>query len=179
MKSLPKLLVFFPLFASVSLAWSEPLSISSVPIQLATEHGPGTSLGVVQISESEYGLIFTPHLDGLPAGLHGFHIHGNPSCNPTVKDGVAVPAGAAGGHWDPEHTGRHEGPYGDGHLGDLPALVVGNDGHAEEPILAPRLKSVAEIRDKALMIHLGGDNYHDHPAPLGGGGARLACGVIQ
>jgi Cu-Zn family superoxide dismutase len=28
------------------------------------------------------------------------------------------------------------------------------------------------------MIHAGGDNHADHPAPLGGGGARMACGVI-
>jgi Cu-Zn family superoxide dismutase len=28
------------------------------------------------------------------------------------------------------------------------------------------------------MIHAGGDNYADQPAPLGGGGARIACGVI-
>jgi len=29
------------------------------------------------------------------------------------------------------------------------------------------------------MIHAGGDNYADQPAPLGGGGARVACGVIK
>jgi Cu-Zn family superoxide dismutase len=29
------------------------------------------------------------------------------------------------------------------------------------------------------MIHEGGDNYSDEPAPLGGGGARIACGVID
>ena len=28
------------------------------------------------------------------------------------------------------------------------------------------------------MIHVGGDNYSDMPLPLGGGGARIACGVI-
>jgi superoxide dismutase, Cu-Zn family len=28
------------------------------------------------------------------------------------------------------------------------------------------------------MIHAGGDNYADQPQPLGGGGARIACGVI-
>ena len=28
------------------------------------------------------------------------------------------------------------------------------------------------------MIHEGGDNYSDTPKPLGGGGARMACGVI-
>ena len=27
---------------------------------------------------------------------------------------------AAGGQFDPLNTGDHEGPYGDGHLGDLP-----------------------------------------------------------
>lgn len=29
------------------------------------------------------------------------------------------------------------------------------------------------------MIHAGSDNHADHPQPLGGGGARVACGVIK
>jgi Cu-Zn family superoxide dismutase len=29
------------------------------------------------------------------------------------------------------------------------------------------------------MIHEGGDNYADEPKPLGGGGARIACGVVE
>jgi Cu-Zn family superoxide dismutase len=29
------------------------------------------------------------------------------------------------------------------------------------------------------MIHEGGDNYSDKPKPLGGGGARIACGVVK
>jgi len=29
------------------------------------------------------------------------------------------------------------------------------------------------------MIHAGGDNYSDEPAKLGGGGARMACGVVD
>jgi Cu-Zn family superoxide dismutase len=28
------------------------------------------------------------------------------------------------------------------------------------------------------MVHAGGDNHSDHPAMLGGGGARMACGVV-
>jgi Cu-Zn family superoxide dismutase len=28
------------------------------------------------------------------------------------------------------------------------------------------------------MLHAGGDNYADQPAALGGGGARMACGVV-
>ena len=66
---------------------------------------------------------------------------------------------------------------GDGHLGDLPALYVAADGSASNPVLAPRLK-LADIRNRSLMIHPGGDNHADHPAPSGGGGTRIACGVI-
>jgi Cu-Zn family superoxide dismutase len=33
--------------------------------------------------------------------------------------------------------------------------------------------------NRSLMIHAGGDNYADQPAPLGGGGTRVACGVIK
>ncbi len=29
-----------------------------------------------------------------------------------------------------------------------------------------------------LVIHEGGDNYSDTPKPLGGGGGRIACGVV-
>jgi Cu-Zn family superoxide dismutase len=29
------------------------------------------------------------------------------------------------------------------------------------------------------MIHAGGDNYSDEPASLGGGSARIACGIIK
>ena len=87
-----------------------------------------------------------------------------------------TPAQAAGGHLDPAKTGRHEGPYGNGHLGDLPAIYVDADGKAGYPILAPRLK-VVDLQGRSLMVHAGGDNHSDHPAALGGGGMRIACGV--
>lgn len=45
-------------------------------------------------------------------------------------------------------------------------------------LTAPRL-TVVDARGKALMIHAGGDNYSDEPQPLGGGGGRVACGVVQ
>ena len=107
-------------------------------------------------------------------------IHAKGSCQPATKDGVkASAAESAGGHLDPQNTGKHEGPEGAGHLGDLPALVVNNDGKATDAVIAPRLKSLDEIKDKALMVHAGGDNMSDQPKPLGGGGERYACGVIK
>lgn len=150
-----------------------------VEMNLVTGQGIGQDIGKVAISETSYGLLFTPSLKALPVGVHGFHVHEKGSCEPGMKDGKAVAALAAGGHFDPQKTGKHLGPYADGHLGDLPAIYVTADGMANDPVLAPRLKKISEIEGKALMVHAGGDNHSDHPQPLGGGGARFACGVIK
>lgn len=136
------------------------------------------AVGEVKVEETAYGLLFTPTLKGLPAGVHGFHVHQNGSCAPAMKDGKMSPAEAAGGHMDPAKTGKHLGPYAEGHLGDLPAIYVNADGTATYPVLAPRLKKLSEVEGHALMVHAGGDNHADMPSPLGGGGARLACGVL-
>lgn len=151
----------------------------SVPMFLAEAQGAGRAIGQVVIAETPYGLVFVPQLTGLPPGLHGFHVHENPSCDAKDKDGTPVPALAAGGHYDPAGSKKHGQPWGDGHLGDLPALFVAASGEASNPVLAPRLKSLADVRGRSLMIHAGGDNHADHPVPLGGGGARQACGVIR
>lgn len=145
----------------------------------ATASGPGEALGTITISDSAAGAVLKTALKGLPAGTHGFHIHENGSCAPTTANNQPVPAGAAGGHYDPQKTDKHEGPDGNGHLGDLPALQVAADGTAAQSLTAPHLKDVAALKGKAVMIHAGGDNYSDQPAPVGGGGARIACGVIE
>jgi len=167
------------LLLSLALA-SVPIAAHAdlvVPMNLVDENGIGAPIGNVTISETQYGLVFTPDLAGLPPGLHGFHVHEKPSCAPGEKDGKKAAALAAGPHYDPKGAGKHSLPWGDGHLGDLPALYVDADGKATYPVLAPRLKAL-DVHGRSLMMHLGGDNHADHPAPLGGGGARLACGVI-
>ncbi|RKQ38053.1 superoxide dismutase [Cu-Zn] SodC [Enterobacter sp. R1(2018)] len=150
-----------------------------VEMNLVTPQGIGDSVGVVTLNETDKGLELVPDLRTLPPGEHGFHIHANGTCAPALKDGKPSAAEAAGGHLDPQHTGKHLGPEGTGHLGDLPVLVVNNDGKATEPVTAPRLKKLDEVKGKALMIHVGGDNMSDEPKPLGGGGERYACGVIK
>ncbi|MEO5734371.1 MAG: superoxide dismutase [Cu-Zn] SodC [Rubrivivax sp.] len=168
---------------AVVLASALPLANAAEPALTVTLNevdakGIGTAIGTVSIEETRYGLVFQPQLKGLPAGLHGFHVHENPSCAPEMEDGKMVPAKAAGGHLDPSSTKRHGYSWGDGHLGDLPALAVTDDGTATNPVLAPRLR-LAEVKGRALMVHVGGDNHADLPKPLGGGGARMACGVIR
>lgn len=165
-------------FVVAAAAASAAFADTVVQMNLVDEKGIGADVGTITISESRYGLVFTPALRGLPPGLHGFHVHENPSCAPLEKDGKMVAALAAGGHLDPAQTGRHDTPWGDGHLGDLPPLYIAADGTARQPVLGPRLKA-ADVAARSLMVHVGGDNHADHPAPLGGGGARMACGVVQ
>lgn len=95
-----------------------------VDMNLVTGQGIGQDIGKVTISETPYGLLFTPQLKALPAGVHGFHVHEKGSCEPGMKDGKAVAALAAGGHLDPQKTGKHLGPYADGHLGDLSLIHI-------------------------------------------------------
>ena len=128
----------------------------------------GAPLGTVIFEDSKYGLLIKPQLSGLPAGTHGFHIHQHADCGEHAMK--------AGGHLDPVSTNSHQGPYGEGHLGDLPILVVDSKGTATLPMLAPRLKT-QDLKGHSVMIHEGGDNYSNNP-PLGGGGARIGCGKI-
>ncbi|EJF85986.1 superoxide dismutase family protein [Candidatus Bartonella washoeensis] len=147
-----------------------------VKIYKLEENNTKKNIGIIEIGENTYGLIFTPSLFSLSEGLHGFHVHENPSCD--TNDGVI--GGAAGRHYDPDHTNKHLGPYNiNGHLGDLPALYVDKQGRATMSVIAPRLKKLSEVEGHSLIIHEGGDNQSDSPLPHGGGGRRLACGIIK
>ena len=141
--------------------------------------GVGASLGTVKITAApKGGVLFTPDLKGLPPGPHGFHVHEFANCAAMQKEGKMQPGEAAGGHFDPKKAKRHSGPKGDGHLGDLPPLEVSAAGTASTPVTAERI-ILQDLGNKSLVIHEGGDNGSDQPKPNGGGGTRIACGVIQ
>lgn len=153
-------------FVAISTAYADV----SVPINLTAPNGVGKSIGTITAVDTKYGLLLTPKLTGLTPGIHGFHVHQNPACEDNGK--------AAGAHLDPMQSGKHLGPYNEAsELGDLPVLIVDQNGNATTPVLAPRLK-LSDIMNHSFMIHVGGDNYSENP-PLGGGGARIACGVIK
>ncbi|MBB3066315.1 superoxide dismutase family protein [Limibacillus halophilus] len=154
----------------------------AVEMHLISGMGVGNAIGTVTLSDSDNGLLLKINLsDKLAPGPHGFHIHENPSCDAADKDGAMVAGLAAGGHFDPAGTGTHGGPSGEGHLGDLPILFVqiSEDGATatKHTLVAPRL-TVADVLGRSLMIHESGDNFRDEPKPLGGGGGRVACGII-
>jgi Cu-Zn family superoxide dismutase len=141
--------------------------------------GVGAPIGTVRIAAVPGGgVVLTPDLKGLPAGEHGFHVHEFSNCGAKQKDGKLEAGESAGGHYDPMKTHKHLGPAGSGHRGDLPALKVEANGTATQPVSAKNL-ALKGLGNKSLMIHAGGDNFSDQPKPNGGGGMRIACGVIQ
>jgi len=150
-----------------------------VKMHMIGPDGIGKEIGEIIVEDGDDGLTFEPRLSGLTPGMHGMHIHENPDCGSSMKDGVKVAGLAAGGHWDPKKASKHLGPKGAGHAGDLPALKVLANGTStiDELVTAPNLLQDM-VSKRAIIIHAGGDNYKDEPAPLGGGGARIACGII-
>ena len=149
-------------------------------VYLTTAAGLDQKIGEIFFKDTPSGLLVNVDLKNLSAGDHGFHIHENPDCGADVgADGKKQPALKAGGHYDPDKTGHHMGPnQKKGHRGDLPVLTVSPDGTVKTSFTVKDLK-VKEIKNRSVMIHDGGDNYKDEPLPLGGGGKRIACGVIK
>ena len=144
-----------------------------------TDTGPGEQIGIVLLTDTEQGLLVRVSVENLPPGPHGFHVHENPSCQAVLRsDGTLQYAGQAGDHYDPHQTHRHAGPNGAGHLGDLPLLVADEDGFAAAQFYITDL-TVRDLNNRSLVIHADGDNYQDTPLPSGGGGDRIACGIIR
>lgn len=151
----------------------------TVTMNVIDAGGVGKAIGTISLSDANEGLVVMPDLAELPSGDHGFHVHVNPNCGPGAgADGQPAAGFAAGGHFDPASTGKHLGPRGEGHKGDMPALRVDAGGNATTAVTVPHLK-LADVKGRSIMIHAGGDNYSDQPNPLGGGGARIACGVVK
>jgi len=167
----------------LSMGFANGLSATAVANETITmnavnDKGVAEAVGEIEVSESQYGLVFEPALKDMAPGMHGFHMHANASCEPGKKEGKMAAAVSAGGHFDPKNTQAHGEPWGEGHLGDLPPLYVTQAGEVDQPVLAPRL-TMKDLKGHAFIVHADGDNFADQPKKLGGGGARVACGLFK
>lgn len=140
----------------------------------------GSTIGWARLVEDSAGIVHVNvHVKGLTPGLHGIHIHGIAACSPTFA--------AAGGHYNPlARTHGLLSPSG-AHAGDLPNLIVNEDGvgHLDTTTDRVTLTSgpttlfdmTAGAVGSALIIHANEDDQVTN-ATNGGSGGRIACGVI-
>jgi Cu-Zn family superoxide dismutase len=135
----------------------------------------GQVLGMAIFTQEAQGVRVSVTVKGLSPGEHGIHIHSVGKCEP--PDFLS-----AGPHFNPTNK-KHgltnpEGP----HAGDLPNLVVGEDGSAVYEHVTDRVTltsgelSLFDEDGSALVIHAGPDDQMTDPA--GNSGARVLCGVI-
>jgi|Tabmets5t2r1_1033131.scaffolds.fasta_scaffold01148_3 Cu-Zn family superoxide dismutase len=123
---------------------------------------------------------------GLPPGFHGFHVHAVGVC-----DG-AVGFASAGGHYNPAGASHAH------HAGDLPSLLVKQDGTAELDFRTDgfTVDQLLDLDGSAVIVHAGADNFGNIPSrylssatlipgpdattlATGDSGARAACGVVE
>lgn len=170
-----KIFILITFLINTAFAKEIVININAISIR-----GIGEQIGTIKLEDSQGYVVLTTSLVNLPQGERGFHIHEKPSCASAMDEKGITRAGlAAGGHYDPSKTESHRGPNKQGHLGDLYALVVEEDNTANVVMELMHIKSVDQLLNRSIIIHAGGDNYSDKPEPLGGGGHRIACGVIN
>ncbi len=147
----------------------------------------GQLVGVASFQRVADGVEIRARFQALPPGVHGYHVHAVGKCeaptfvtagdhfNPTPMEGLALnelPPPKEHGLLNPR------GP----HPGDLPNLVVGEDGTAsmttivKGATLAPGNFSLFDGDGTSLVIHEREDDQVSDPA--GNSGGRIACGVL-
>lgn len=138
----------------------------------------GEEIGQAELVETpNEGVLIRLHVEGLEPGSHGLHIHETGEC-------TAPEFSSAGGHYAPRgHAHGMLHPHGK-HAGDLLNLVVPESGMVSTERLAPGVTLMAGAHGSlfdddgsALVIHANADDYESQPS--GGGGPKVACGVIR
>lgn len=132
----------------------------------------GDSIGTVSVSARASGTaLVTIALNDIPEGEHAVHLHETGDCS-------AEDFTSAGGHIAddrPHGIDAEGGP----HPGDLPNVIVQDDGIINAQFFNPHLVMVDMILDEdgsAFVMHEGADDYETQPA--GDAGDRIACGVF-
>jgi superoxide dismutase, Cu-Zn family len=134
----------------------------------------GALVGSVGFRQFPSGVMIEVNLTDLPPGVLAIHLHETGACSPDFS--------AAGDHFAPEGHGHGFAATETPHPGDLPNLVVGEEGVGAAHFLNQRTAltegehPLLDDDGAAVIVHAGTDNYGPNADVAG---ERIACGVIE
>ena len=136
----------------------------------------GDTVGLATLTESPAGVLVHVKVQDMPSGKKGIHLHSKAHC--AAESGFKSSHGHHG-----EAKGEHGllNPAGPG-TGDLGNIFVGVDGIGEMEFFKTGVSLSGESLPlfdddgSAIVIHTNPDDHISQP--IGGAGARIACGVI-
>jgi Cu-Zn family superoxide dismutase len=165
---------FVVLFVSILFVFA--CAHSKRPMAMATLDPTSgqTAKGTIHFTDVGDGNVeVVVDLTGVPAGVHGFHIHEKGDCGNNAQN--------AGGHFNP--TGMvHGAPDAvSHHAGDFGNITAEANGevHTRFTTHSISLKAgdMTNPVGKAVVLHEKADDLVSQPS--GNAGARIACGVVQ
>lgn len=138
----------------------------------------GGNVGRAVLTQGPSGLLIRIEAEGLTPGWHGVHIHATGVCEAPFTS-----AGAHINHGDPAAPHgllNAQGPDD----GDLPNIFADAQGKVRAELFTTRARLASSgpgqwLLDNdgaAIVIHASPDDHSTQP--IGGAGARVACGVV-
>lgn len=131
----------------------------------------GSDAGTVTAFRGPRGLLFRVEGQGWPAGWHGVHLHQVGKC-----EGPGFTSAGAHvnhpGHAMPHGLLNSAGPD----LGDLQNVYAAADGSAHAEVYLGST-DVTSTDGLSFLVHANADDHVSQP--IGGAGARIACGVFE
>ena len=167
------------LVLSVGLLAATQASAAAASATAELKGADGQAIGTATLTEAPHGVLLRIQAKGLTPGWHGLHFHEKGDCGaPDFK--------SAGAHVHTTTAVVHGLLNPDGNdNGDLPNLFAAADGSATAELFSPQVSlngaggrpALLDADGSSIVIHASPDDYKTQP--IGGAGARVACGVVK
>ena len=167
MKNLIWLALFTLVFGACASAPTGPMAQANLQ-----PTSNSTARGTVHFQQLADGRVEVQvDLSGVPAGVHGFHVHDKGDCGDNGN--------AAGGHFNPTgspHAAPGTSPH---HAGDFGNVTADAAGEVHTRFTTSSVTVAAGDRSAvghAVILHANPDDLTTQPT--GNAGGRIACGVV-
>ena len=168
------------LAAPLAQAQTAPAPAAPPSVTATLKTADGAAIGSAVLTEGPSGVLVRIEVKGLTPGWHGLHFHEKGDCTDAkfMNSGGHV---QMAGMKMPHGLLNPKGPD----FGDLPNLYVQADGSAKAEVFSSNVSlkgaegrtTLLDADGAALVIHANPDDQTSQP--IGGAGARIACGVIR